>query len=444
MNFPLFLALRYLKPKRSVVSVITLFCVLGVMLGVGALIVVISVMNGFQKKIREELLRVDPHVVAIPPPSDPSIPAEARVDWRAVAQELQKQTEVVLSLWAVIEAPATIEVEDAQGGKRLDPVLLYAVDETSTDMGSKLNLVEGSFDLVEGSEGVPAVIPEAIALKWGFHVGSTITLQSFRNAEEAYKMIDKWEKTPREERGDADKWFEEMKQVVQPAELIVKGIFQSRQHTTLIITPLHIGKEMLVKGDEIDYLAMTTPDPLQVGRYRDAIESVLPDGWMTETWRERHQQYFDAVESERGMMYVLLLLIMIVAAFCIIVTLATVAIHKRKEIGVVRSLGARLGQIVAIFVGQGTIVGFAGTLLGLGGGLLFLAKRMAIKSAVQWVFGVEIINPQVYGVSEIPCDVRPYDVTLICAISLAVSTLAGVLPALIAAWQEPAKALRSE
>ena len=135
---------------------------------------------------------------------------------------------------------------------------------------------------------------------------------------------------------------------------------------------------------------------------------------------------------------------MIVAAFCIIVTLATVAIHKRKEIGVIRSLGARMGQIISIFVQQGTIVGALGTLLGLGGGLWFLAERMAIKKFVQVITGVEILDPSVYGVSEIPCDVRSDDVLVICAIALAVSTIAGVIPALMAAWQDPAKALRSE
>jgi lipoprotein-releasing system permease protein len=440
MNFPLFLALRYLKPKRSVVSVITIFCVLGVMLGVGALIVVLSVMNGFQKKIREELLRLEPHLAATMHPVGEEAAAEMKVDWREVARRLRAKTDAVVSVWPVIEAPAWIDMENPAGGKQLDLVMLNAVDPETADIGAKLNIVSGTFDL----DGDSAVIPETVADKWGFRAGDKITLQSFRTAQEAYNMVDKWEKTPKEERGDAEKWFEQMKEVVQPSELTVTAIFRSRQHTSLVIVPLHIGKEALAKGDDIDYLAVTTPDALEVGRYRDAIESELPPNWTAETWRERHQQYFDAVESERGMMYFVLLIIMIVAGFCIVVTLATVAIHKRKEIGVVRSLGARLGQIMGIFIFQGTIVGIFGTLLGVGGGLWLLAERMAAKRFVQWLFGVEILDPQVYGVSEIPCDVRLNDVMFICGISMAVSTLAGVLPALIAAWQDPAKALRSE
>jgi lipoprotein-releasing system permease protein len=257
-------------------------------------------------------------------------------------------------------------------------------------------------------------------------------------------MIDKWEKTPKEERGDTGKWFEQIKEIVTPAELTVAGVFRSRQHTDLIVAPLHIGKEMMSRNDEVDYIAVTTPDPLKADRFQRTVENVLPSGWVTETWWQRHRNYFEAVESERAMIYFILLIIMVVAGFCIVVTLATVAIHKRKEIGVVRSLGARIGQILGIFVGQGTIVGILGTLLGLAGGLWVLAERMALKRFVQRLFGVEILDPQVYGVSEIPCDIRIADLATISCISLAVSTLAGVLPALIAASQDPAKALRSE
>ena len=235
-----------------------------------------------------------------------------------------------------------------------------------------------------------------------------------------------------------------MKEVVTPAELTVSGIFRSRQHVDRVVVPLHVGREMMARGDDIDFLAVTTPDALRVGQYQQLVEAALPSGWLTETWWQRFRGYFDAVQSERLMLYAVLLIIMVVAGFCIVVTLATVAIHKRKEIGVVRSLGARVGQILAIFVGQGTIVGIVGTLLGLGGGLLFLAERMAVKGLIQWLFGIEILDPQIYGVAEIPCDVRADDLMKICGISLAISTLAGVLPALIAAWQDPAKALRSE
>jgi lipoprotein-releasing system permease protein len=439
MPFSLFLALRYLKPKRSAVSVITLFCVLGVMLGVAALIVVISVMNGFQEKIRDQLLALEPHIVAMPHPVDPQRDPTPPENWRAVADRLRGLSGSVVNVTATIEVLATLDVLNRDGEKSFEPVQLAAVDETTTDLARKLEMIEGRFDL----DGDHAVIPLDLAERWGFQVGDTLTVQSSRNWEEAYRMIDRWEKTPKEERGEADQWFDQMKQLVQPAGLVVTGIFRTRQRAPVFV-PLHIGSEMMVKGDEIDYLGVTSPDALAVGRFREAVEVALPLNWTTDTWRERHREYFDAVESERGMMYVLLLLIMIVAAFCIVVTLATVAIHKRKEIGVIRSLGARMGQIIGVFVQQGTIVGALGTLLGLGAGLWFLAERMAVKRFVQVLTGVEILDPSIYGVTEIPCDVRVGDVVTICSIALAVSTIAGVIPALMAAWQDPAKALRSE
>ncbi len=440
MPFSLFLALRYLKPKRSVISIITLFCVVGVMLGVGALVVVMSVINGIQNKVREELLTFEPHIVVVEDPLPEGAAAETRPNWRTVAAELRALAGPVVAVSPVIEVPGTVELRRQDGSKVLEPVQLNAVDLETAGLESKLRIIEGAVDL----DGDNALISEAMAVKWNVYVGQTITVQSFRNAEEAYRMIDEWEKTPKEERGETEEWFERMKQIVQPAELTVTGIFRTPQRFVPIFIPLHIGGEMMVKGDAIDYLGVTTPDALEVGRYRDAVEAVLPWHWASETWRERNRAYFDAVESERGMLYVLLLLIMIVAAFCIIVTLATVAIHKRKEIGVVRALGSRLSQIVAAFVLQGIIVGFFGTVSGVLGGLVFLHFRMQIKTLVSILFGVEILDPAIYGVSEIPSDVQAGDLVVICGISMIVSTLAGVLPALMAAGQDPANALRSE
>jgi len=440
LPFSLFLALRYLKPKRSVISAITVFCVLGVMLGVGALVVVMSVINGIQNKVRDELLTFEPHIVAVEHTLPDGLPEEARPNWRAVAAHLRSLSGPVTAVSPVIEVPGTVEIRHLDGTRNLIPVQLNAVDPETAGLEAKLRIIEGAADL----DGDHALISESLSMQLGVIVGDMITVQSFRNAEEAYRMIDEWENTPKDERGPADDWFDRMKQVVQPAELIVTGIFSTPQRMVPIFIPLHIGGEMMVKGDAIDYLGVTTPDALAVGRYRDAVERALPQHWTCDTWRERNRAYFDAVESERGMLYVLLLLIMIVAAFCIIVTLATVAIHKRKEIGVVRSLGARLSQIVAIFVQQGVLVGFAGTLLGVLGGLVFLHFRMQIKNLVSLLFGVEILDPAIYGVSEIPSDVQADDLLVICGISMIVSTLAGVIPAFMAAGQDPAKALRSE
>jgi len=441
MPFTLFVARRYLKPKRSVISMITLFCVMGVMVGVGALVVVMSVINGIQNKVREELLKFEPHIVAVAHPLPPGMADEARPSWRKVAESLRAVPGAVTAVTPVVEVSGTVEIIRIDGTKSLKPIQMSAVDPRTAGLETKLRMIEGVPDL----EGDNAVISEQLSLELGVLVGDTITVQSFRNAEEAYRMIDEWEKTPKEKRGPAEDWFEKMKQVVQPSELTVTGIFRTPQRFVPVFIPLHIGQEMNVMPGQIDYLGVTTPDALEVGRFRSAVQEAVPyQHWTFDTWRERNRSYFDAVETERGMLYVLLLLIMIVAAFCIIVTLATVAIHKRKEIGVVRSLGAGLSQILGIFVQQGMIVGFLGTLLGVLAGLVFLHFRMQVKTLVSLLFGVELLDPAVYGVSEIPSDVQADDLMIIGGIAMIVSTLAGVVPALMAAGQDPAKALRSE
>ena len=219
------------------------------MLGVGALIVVISVMNGFQEKIREQLLALEPHIVAIQHsghPAEEDVPPE---NWRTVAARLRALDRDVVNVTAVIEVPAMLELVNRLGEKFVDPVQLTAVDVSTTDLGTRLEIVEGRFDL----DGDHAVISQQLADRWALQVGDPITVQSFRNAEEAYKVIDKWEKTPKEDptrdeltwqqfgqtnadartaffgglkaaRGEADKWFEQMKQIVQPSELTVTGI----------------------------------------------------------------------------------------------------------------------------------------------------------------------------------------------------------------------------
>ena len=196
-----------------------------------------------------------------------------------------------------------LELVNRLGEKFVDPVQLTAVDVSTTDLGTRLDIVEGRFDL----DGDHAVISQQLADRWALQVGDTITVQSFRNAEEAYKVIDKWEKTPKEDptrdeltwqqfgktnadartaffaglkaaRGEADKWFEQMKQIVQPSELTVTGIFRTRQRAPIFV-PLHIGAEMMVKGDAIDYLGVTTPDALEVGDFAMLwIARCLPPG----------------------------------------------------------------------------------------------------------------------------------------------------------------------
>jgi lipoprotein-releasing system permease protein len=172
------------------------------------------------------------------------------------------------------------------------------------------------------------------------------------------------------------------------------------------------------------------------------INQVLPPGWYTESWTQRHEQRFAAIRNERVMMYFLLSTIILVAAFSTMNTMITVTVQKRHEIGVMKALGARVSQIVWVFLLQGMIVGFIGAVAGLGLGMLTLAGRNSARAWLADNFNISIFSEQTYGISEIPAELVGTDVAVICIGAFVLCALAALPPAYMVARLDPAKALR--
>ncbi len=465
MNFSTFLALRYLQPKRTFVSVITLISIIGVTLGVAVLMVVIAVMRGFEMKIKTELLKLEPHVVLwqgkqmdgskvgrkivdyLPPleaPTDPDAVLPPRPpapdSWREVKKVMLTMPNVA-SCTAFVEAPATLEVKTLAGATELDLIEMRAVDEMDTPLEKTLELREGVFDL----NGDAAVVSESLARRWDIHVGDKITVLSFRNAEEAYRIISENKAKPKEKRIPAEELADQLEEVTAPQELEVRGLFKSLQAPKTIFVPLHVGQECMAlsRTGDVHGLEITTPDAFRAGQYQAALLDALPETWSAVTWMDKHKVFFDAIRNERGMMYVVLFFILVVAGFCIMNTLITVTIQKRKEIGVMRALGARVSQVVGIFVSQGMVVGVLGTAVGFSLGWLIIHNLDPVQRFLLSI-GVEVFPPEIYGLSSIPAQLVGADVGLICGGAFILCTLAAVPPAWIVARLDPAKALRSE
>jgi lipoprotein-releasing system permease protein len=236
-----------------------------------------------------------------------------------------------------------------------------------------------------------------------------------------------------------------------PGELRFTGVFndekqQSAGMQAIGYVSLKTAQTLAGAGNSVDGIAIELEDPYDAPEVaRKLNESgILPGGWHTETWIQRHRHQFEAVANERSMMYIVLGFISVVAAFCIMNTMITMAVQKRREIGMMRALGAKTSHIVSLFMTKGFIVGLLGTGLGYGIGRLVLLYRNNLRSWINDWFGHQIFDAAIYGLNEIPAELRRLDEVLICGLAFILCTLAAVPPALLVGRMSPARALRND
>jgi ABC-type lipoprotein release transport system permease subunit len=236
-----------------------------------------------------------------------------------------------------------------------------------------------------------------------------------------------------------------------PGELRFTGVFndekqQSTGMQAIGYVSLKTAQTLSGAGNAVDGIAIELEDPYDAPEIARKLDEsgILPEGWHTETWIQRHRQQFEAVANERSMMYIVLAIISVVAAFSMMNTMITFAVQKRREIGMMRALGAKTSQIVSLFLTKGFIVGLLGTALGYGLGRLVLFFRNDLRSWINEHFGHQIFDSSIYGLNEIPASLRTLDEVIICAIGLSLCTLSALIPALLVGRMSPARALRND
>lgn len=425
--FSLFLALRYLKPKRTFVSVITVISVLGVTLGIAVLITVISVMRGFELELRNKVLGFEPHIMV-------QNSGGALEDWQPLLKKISAVPGVVAAA-PFVQGPVIAEY----GNNRMTPVV-RGIDLTQelkvTDL-SKFIQKGGALDLSGDSTVIGADLAEMLHV----FVGDKITVYSPGNLRPVLDAIKKAEKDP--------KALEQVKELVLPRELTVTGIFKSGRYdydSQFLLVPLYVGQELygMNENDSLTGLSVKTLDANRAGDIVKEMDPVLPMGVVASTWEERNKTLFEAIAMERATMFVILQCIIVVAAFGIMNTLITVTVQKTREIGIMKALGATTSQIVWVFLGQGMFVGFLGNLTGLGLGMTMVTYRNEFRDWLANQLGIEIFSAKVYMFSQIPAQVVPQYVALICVSAFLICSLAALLPAYVAARMDPVKALRQE
>jgi lipoprotein-releasing system permease protein len=428
LPFSFFLALRYLKPKRTFLSIITLISILGVTLGVTALIVVISVMTGFDRELRQKIMDFDAHIV---------VTSEDVIrDWRSLKAQIDNVPGVVATA-PYVQGPVIVEFQS----QRFAPII-RGIDPAQEEKVIPIRkfIKEGELNF----DGDSAVLGIDLARILKIRVGDKLTVYSPGNLGQILDGIKKLENV---KGADEKAAIDELRDVVLPKELTVVGIFETGRYeydSKYLLVPLYVGQELYNLDDALHGITVRVTDPYGAEQVKEAIERFIEPPVYAQTWIDLNHQFFDAVRLERNVMFFLLLIIVVVAAFGIMSTLITVTVQKRREIGIVKALGANITQIIWVFLGQGTVVGLFGTLAGLGLGMTLIRHRNEFSHWLANTLHIEIFPREVYQFSEIPAQVVPHDVTVICISAFLICSVAALIPAYFAARLDPVKALRYE
>lgn len=440
-----FLATRYIQPKRTFVSIITVISILGVSLGVWAMIVVMSVFTGYGERVKESILGFEPHMVIRP--------AEILRDWVEPYQKI-KEMEGVASVTPFVEGNVVMEFK----GLRSAPVIRGILPPEGAELERLRKKIVRRPDPKDPTKEIPmgdffgendfysAVVGSAMAEAQGINVGDKILLYSPRDMNalmESLEAVEGADEATR--RAEVDK----IRQLTAPQEVTVTGIFESgywQFDATYLIVHLETA-QVLYNFDleESHGIAVRTDNAFKVNDYEKNLLSILPSELMVHTWGQINKVVFDAIAAERQAMFLILFIIMIVGSFGIMSTMITVTVQKRTEIGLLKAIGAVEGQIAWIFLLQGMLVGLAGVALGLIMAEVTLYYRNDLSSWIGRTYGVDIFSAEAYGVDGgLPAVKTPRDLAIIMTSAFACCTLAALVPAIIAAYLQPAKALRSQ
>ena len=425
-SFSLFLALRYLKPKQTFLSIITLISILGVTLGIMVMIVVISVMSGFEHELQDKIVGFDAHLVVLGN-------NDVITDWQS-KEKLIEETNGVVAAAPFVFGPVVAEFQN----RRMVPKIRGVEPDPEAKVTNIANcIVEGKFDL----NGDNAVIGTELARSLGAKIGDKITVYSPGNLNELMQHLDDLEKS-----GSNKRRISDIKQAILPRDVTVTGLFKTGRYlydSEIMFVPLFLGQELYGLGDSVHGLTIKTSDPYNASVTEAALKPKLP-GLLVQTWMEQNEQLFRTIRVERMTQFVILLIVTVVAAFCVMNTLITVTVLKTREIGILKALGADVSQVVKVFLAQGMAVGAIGVVTGIAAGLGVLAVRNPFKDWLARQLGIQLFPPGIYQFDQIPALTQVSDVITISVSAFIICSLAALIPAYFAARLDPVKALRFE
>jgi lipoprotein-releasing system permease protein len=412
--YELFIGLRYTRAKRRnhFISFISLISMLGMALGVAALITVLSVMNGFQKEIRTRILGVAPHL-QISGTDDNRL-----ADWQPILKLVAKHPQVAAAA-PYVEGQGMVSQGDSVQGVMMRGILPQEENRVigladKMKAGSLQDLHAGGFGIVLGSD-----LARALAA----HLGDKVLLIAPRGQITPAGMM------PR------------LKQ------FRVVGIFEigmAPYDNALALIHLNDAQKLYQMGSAVSGISARLKDLDLAPRVARELEQILPQDTYVTDWTRQHTNYFRAVQIEKRMMFIILSLIVAVAAFNIVSTLVMAVTDKQADIAILRTLGASPSSIMKIFIVQGAMIGVIGTLLGVGGGIMLALNIDTLVPFIERLIGTHFLAKDVYYISELPSDLHHSDVVVVGGFSFLISLLATLYPSWRASKTQPAEALRYE
>ncbi len=422
LPFELLLALRYLRPRRSFVSIITVISIIGVALGVAVLIIVISVMTGFGHDLRERMLAfASPLKIEM---------YNKPMDNYADVMRVVSSNKNVIGVAPFVFGPVLVENMPTNGaGKSFDTPYLLGIDvnaESSVSELPKKILPGGSFDL----SGQSVIIGTVFAEQMGLDVGDRLSIFS---ADEVNKML--------AERGTTNE------EAVLPDDYTVTGIFDlgyNDYNANFIGVSLENAQDLYDLNNDIHGLFVKLTDPDQAPQVKAQFADTLGSDYKISTWEEQNSALLGAVTVEKSLMYYIMFFIVIVASFGITCTLITFVVMKTREIGLMKAIGASNHQVMLVFVIQSIVISVFGVACGLGLGLFALYIRNDALHFMNRLTGFELFPASIYGFSQLPAIISPRDLIIICGGSFLICLLAAILPARHASKMNTVEALRYE
>ncbi len=406
------MALRYLRARRQegFISVIAGFSLLGIGLGVATLIIVMSVMNGFRAELLGRILGLNGHL---------TITGVSRnlTDFDAIAGRV-RQVGGVVRVTPIVDGQV---MATANGGAGLGQVRGMRPQDLASDPLIKTHIVAGSLAGFHGDDAV--VLGDRLAQLLGVGVGGRVSLISPQGTATAFGMV------PRI-------------QSYRVVALFDVGMYEYDR--SFVFMPLDQAQIYFRTGAGVTGLQVMLKNADLAVPLRHEIQHLLGSGVSIYDWQQANAHFFNAVEVERNVMFLILTLIIVVAAFNIISSLIMLVKDKSHDIAILRTMGATRGSILRIFFLSGAAIGVMGTMFGFVLGLAFALNIETIREWLQSLTGTQLFSPEVYFLSQLPARVEPGDVALVVGMALALSFLATIYPSWRAARLDPVEALRYE
>ena len=410
--FERMVAFRYLRARRQegFVSVIAVFSLLGIMLGVATLIIVMAVMNGFRADLLDRILGFNGHITVYAAPGAPLS------DFDQLAAKI-KAVHGVTAAYPEIQGQVMATSRDQSSG-----VLVRGVS-AQTIQAQSLIATHLSSGALAGFNGGGILIGSRLAFKLGVHPGDTVTLISPQGTPTAFGTM------PRIK-------------AYRIAGTFNVGMYEF--DSGVIFMPLPQAQIFFQLPNAVSDISVFVTKPDDVRTYDQAVAAALGGRMRIFDWQQSNLSFFNAVEIERNVMFLILTLIIVVAAFNVISSMIMLVKDKGRDIAILRTMGATRGMILRIFMLSGASIGIVGTLLGFVLGVEFAAHIEAIRQVIQGIIGTNLFAPEIYFLTQIPARLDPYEVGSVVAMALALSFLATIYPSWRAARLDPVEALRYE